>query len=211
MFEGFTLTTIDTGETAIRVCHGGSGPPLLLLHGHPQTHAMWHLVAPRLAQDFTVVAPDLRGYGDSAKPPTTSDHAPYAKRTMARDQVAVAALDVVGGGSDHVHRTRLRKIAQPIQITAHSNRGHLDQRAAPGRQVGAQVGQHGWVIVEHDVVGQRARPDAHFAERVHTDPRIRRKAWLRRVVNAVVDGQVLMRQDETQRIAVQRSENAGNG
>ena len=60
MFEGFTLTTIDTGETAIRVCHGGSGPPLLLLHGHPQTHAMWHLVAPRLAQDFTVVAPDLR-------------------------------------------------------------------------------------------------------------------------------------------------------
>jgi len=89
MFEGFTLTTIDTGEAAIRVCHGGSGPPLLLLHGHPQTHAMWHLVAPRLAQDFTVVAPDLRGYGDSAKPPTTPDHAPYAKRAMARDQVAV--------------------------------------------------------------------------------------------------------------------------
>jgi len=89
MFEGFTLTTIDTGETAIRVCYGGSGPPLLLLHGHPQTHVMWHLVAPRLAQDFTVVAPDLRGYGDSAKPPTTPDHAPYAKRAMARDQVAV--------------------------------------------------------------------------------------------------------------------------
>jgi pimeloyl-ACP methyl ester carboxylesterase len=57
MFEGFTWTTIETGETAIHVCHGGSGPPLLLLHGHPQTHAMWHLVAPRLAQDFTVVAP----------------------------------------------------------------------------------------------------------------------------------------------------------
>ena len=89
MFEGFTLTTIETGETSIRVCHGGSGPPLLLLHGHPQTHAMWHLVAPRLAQDFTVVAPDLRGYGDSGKPPTTPDHAPYAKRAMARDQVAV--------------------------------------------------------------------------------------------------------------------------
>ncbi len=89
MLEGFTLTTIETGETAIRVSHGGSGPPLLLLHGHPQTHAMWHLVAPRLAQDFTVVAPDLRGYGDSGKPPTTSDHAPYAKRAMARDQVAV--------------------------------------------------------------------------------------------------------------------------
>jgi haloacetate dehalogenase len=89
MFEGFTRTTIETGETTIRVCHGGSGPPLLLLHGHPQTHAMWHLVAPRLAQDFTVVAPDLRGYGDSGKPPTTPDHAPYAKRAMARDHVAV--------------------------------------------------------------------------------------------------------------------------
>ena len=53
MFEDFTLTTTDTGEAAIHVCHGGSGPPLLLLHGHPQTHTMWHLIAPRLAQDFT--------------------------------------------------------------------------------------------------------------------------------------------------------------
>ncbi|MGH2532474.1 MAG: alpha/beta fold hydrolase [Thermomicrobiales bacterium] len=89
MFDGFELTTIDTGETTIRVRHGGSGPPLLLLHGHPQTHAMWHLVAPRLARDFTVVATDLRGYGDSGKPPTTPDHEPYSKRAMARDQVEV--------------------------------------------------------------------------------------------------------------------------
>jgi haloacetate dehalogenase len=91
MFGGFDLSTIDAGGAgiAIRVRHGGSGPPLLLLHGHPQTHAMWHLIAPRLAQDFTVVAADLRGYGDSAKPPTAPDHAPYSKRAMARDQVAV--------------------------------------------------------------------------------------------------------------------------
>jgi haloacetate dehalogenase len=74
MFEGFELSTIEAGEAAIRVRHGGAGPPLLLLHGYPQTHAMWHLVAPRLAQDFTVVATDLRGYGDSTGPPTTSDH-----------------------------------------------------------------------------------------------------------------------------------------
>jgi haloacetate dehalogenase len=89
MFEGFTQSKIDTGEATINVRHGGSGPPLLLLHGWPQTQAMWHLVAPRLAQDFSVVVPDLRGYGDSSKPPTTDDHEPYSKRAMARDQVAV--------------------------------------------------------------------------------------------------------------------------
>jgi haloacetate dehalogenase len=80
---------IDTGEAIIRVRHGGSGPPLLLLHGHPQTHVMWHKVAPHLAEDFTVVCADLRGYGDSSKPTTTPDHEPYSKRAMARDQVEV--------------------------------------------------------------------------------------------------------------------------
>jgi haloacetate dehalogenase len=89
MFAGFQLTTIDTGEAAIRVRHGGSGPPLLLLHGIPQTHLMWHKIAPALARDFTVVATDLRGYGDSGKPPSTPDHAPYAMRALARDQAAV--------------------------------------------------------------------------------------------------------------------------
>ena len=89
MFEGFEEATIETGAAAIRVRRGGSGPPLLLLHGHPQTHVMWHAVAPRLAQDFTVIAADLTGYGDSSKPPTTADHAPYSKRAMARDQIAV--------------------------------------------------------------------------------------------------------------------------
>lgn len=77
------------GEATIRARHRGSGPPLLLLHGHPQTHAMWNLVAPRLAENFTVVASDLRGYGGSSKPPTTPDHTPYSKRTMAADQVEV--------------------------------------------------------------------------------------------------------------------------
>lgn len=89
MFEGFQLSMIDTGEAVIRVRHGGSGPPLLLLHGHPQTHVMWHKIAPSLAKDFTVVVPDLRGYGESSKPPTTADHGPYSKRAMARDHVAL--------------------------------------------------------------------------------------------------------------------------
>nr|WP_244396042.1 alpha/beta hydrolase [Beijerinckia indica] len=73
----------------IRTAVGGSGPPLLLLHGHPQTHLTWHKVAPRLAQRFTVVLPDLRGYGDSAKPEGGPGHANYSKRAMASDQVAV--------------------------------------------------------------------------------------------------------------------------
>src|SRR5579859_2421284 len=89
MFEGFTLTHIDTSGARINLRHGGSGPPLLLLHGNPLTHVMWHKIAPRLAQDFTVVATDLRGYGDSSKPPGGGDHADYAFRTMANDNVAV--------------------------------------------------------------------------------------------------------------------------
>jgi haloacetate dehalogenase len=87
LFPGFELSRVDTGEATLRVRHGGSGPPLLLLHGHPQTHLMWHAVAPGLVERFTVVAPDLRGYGESSKPETTADHEPYSKRAMARDQV----------------------------------------------------------------------------------------------------------------------------
>ena len=94
MFEGFELDRIDAGEAVLRVRRGGAGPPLLLLHGHPQTHVMWHLVAPRLAGAHTVVAPDLRGYGESSKPSTSPDHEPYSKRAMARD--AVALMDSLG-------------------------------------------------------------------------------------------------------------------
>jgi haloacetate dehalogenase len=89
MFEGFTLDHVDVGDAVLRVRHGGSGPPVLLLHGHPRTHTTWHRVAPLLAAERTVVCPDLRGYGESSKPPTTPDHEPYSKRAMAGDCVAL--------------------------------------------------------------------------------------------------------------------------
>ena len=91
MFEGFQRATIETTETTIAVRHKGSGPAVLLLHGHPQTHVMWHLVAPRLAEHYTVVCADLRGYGDSGKPASDDAHAPYSKRAMAREQIEVMA------------------------------------------------------------------------------------------------------------------------
>jgi haloacetate dehalogenase len=89
VFERFRTEMVDVEGARIKARVAGSGPPLLLLHGSPQTHAMWHLVAPKLAEDFTVVATDLRGYGDSSKPETAPDHGPYSKRAMALDQVEV--------------------------------------------------------------------------------------------------------------------------
>jgi haloacetate dehalogenase len=89
MFEGFDEERIHVGETELYVRHGGTGSPLLLLHGHPRTHATWHRIAPQLAKDHLVVCPDLRGYGRSSKPPTSLDHEPYSKRAMARDCVAL--------------------------------------------------------------------------------------------------------------------------
>ena len=87
--DEFESAHIHTGETEIFVRWSGSGPPLLLLHGFPQTHLMWRSVAPLLARNFTVVCADLRGYGRSACPDSSPDHAPYAKRAMAQDMVVV--------------------------------------------------------------------------------------------------------------------------
>ena len=89
MFEGFESFDLPGEGATIHGVTGGSGLPLLLLHGNPQTHGMWHKVAPRLAADFTVVACDLRGYGRSSKPPGDPAHAAYSKRAMAADMVRV--------------------------------------------------------------------------------------------------------------------------
>jgi haloacetate dehalogenase len=142
MFEGFESSMVDTGETTIRARRGGSGPPLLLLHGYPQTHVMWRKIAPRLAAEFTLVIPDLRGYGDSSKPPATPDHESYSKRAMARDMVAVMAalgherFAVVGhdrGGRvayrmalDHPARVRGLAVLDIVPTGEHFRRAGMD-------------------------------------------------------------------------------------
>ena len=89
LFPDFKSKKIKTSEAEINLVIGGQGPPLLLVHGYPQSHIMWHKVSPVLAKKFTVVATDLRGYGDSSKPKTDETHYPYSKRAMAKDQVEV--------------------------------------------------------------------------------------------------------------------------
>jgi haloacetate dehalogenase len=91
ILDGFAAQRLAVGDVTLNVARAGAGPPLLLLHGYPQTHAMWHRVAPRLAADFTVVAPDLRGYGDSDAPPSDPSHLAYSKRAMAQDMAALMA------------------------------------------------------------------------------------------------------------------------
>ena len=89
MLESFERHDVDLHQARIHAVVGGAGPPVLLLHGYPQTHVMWHRVAPQLAERHTVVLADLRGYGDSSRPPSEPDHASYSKRAMAADQVAL--------------------------------------------------------------------------------------------------------------------------
>ena len=146
MFEGFTETDIETAGAVIRLFRAGSGPPLLLLHGYPQTRAMWHKVAPRLAERFTVVVPDLRGYGDSSKPATDSSHFPYSKRAMAADQVEVmAALGFDsffvaghdrGGRVGHRmaldHPARVKRLALLDIVPTHTLFSNLTQKVATG-------------------------------------------------------------------------------
>ncbi len=100
LFPGFAVRDLETRGARVHARVGGAGDPVLLLHGYPQTHAIWHRVAPRLAGEFTVVAADLRGYGDSGKPASAPDHAPYAKRAMAQD--LVEAMEQLGFDTFHV-------------------------------------------------------------------------------------------------------------
>ena len=124
LFPDFSLEYVDVGEGQIRLRRGGSGPPLLLLHGNPQTHVMWHAVAPQLAESFSVICPDLRGYGASCNPDATRDHAAYAKAAMAADMVRVMQhfgheRFLVGGhdrGARVAHRLALDHPARVLKL-----------------------------------------------------------------------------------------------
>lgn len=126
MFEGFKLETIKLPEVSLRVRHGGSGPPLLLLHGHPRTHTTWHRVAPLLARRFTVVCPDLRGFGQSSKPLAPDDHEWSSKRAKARDCVDLmrhlgySAFHLAGHdrGSYTAFRTAMDHPARVMKLAA---------------------------------------------------------------------------------------------
>lgn len=146
MFEGFESKSIPTSETTIHAVVSGSGPPLLLLHGYPQTHVMWHEVAPGLAERFTVVASDLRGYGDSGKPASDARHLVYSKRATARDQIElmeslgfrrflVAGHDR-GGRVGHRmaldHPDRVEKLAVLDIVPTHKVFSTVDKEIATG-------------------------------------------------------------------------------
>lgn len=100
LFPGFEARTVRTSGATLHLVAKGDGPPVLLLHGYPQTHAMWHRIAPALAREYTVVCADLRGYGDSSKPKGLPDHSNYSKRAMAQDMVEV--MEKLGHRSFHL-------------------------------------------------------------------------------------------------------------
>lgn len=145
-FEGFERRRIDAGEVSINAVIGGSGPPLLLLHGYPQTHVMWRKLAPVLAERFTVVVPDLRGYGDSDKPAGDPAHERYSKRRMAADQVAVmrtlgferfqVAGHDRGGRVTHRmcldHADRVERAAVLDIVPTHTVFSRIDRKTAHG-------------------------------------------------------------------------------
>lgn len=187
-FPGFTRRRIDTAGATISLVTGGSGPPMLLLHGYPQTHIMWRKVAPRLAAEFTVVVPDLRGYGDSSKPPAGAGFAAYSKRALAQDQVEViAALGferfAVAGhdrGARVTHRLlrdhgdRVTKAALLDIVPTLYRFETIDQKAATGsfhwffliqpspfpeRMIGAAT-----ELFLHKMLDLAARPGAHEPE-----------------------------------------------
>jgi haloacetate dehalogenase len=172
VFDEFTLETVDVGDVTLRVRHGGTGSPVVLLHGHPRTHTTWHAVAPLLAAEHTVVCPDLRGYGRSTLPPDEPDHAQSSKRAMAADVRALMhhlgheRFAVVGHdrGATVAYRTALDHsdavthlvVMDGLPIVEHLER--TDARFA-------QAWWHWWFLAQTDKPAERvilADPDSWY-------------------------------------------------
>jgi haloacetate dehalogenase len=146
MFDGFQIDHVDVGEVWLRVRHGGSGPGVLLVHGHPRTHTTWHRVAPAIAAaDYSVVCPDLRGYGESSAPADRPDHSQASKRAMAQDLIELM--------------TRLGH--QRFHAVGHDRGGYVVQRLALDHPDAVDR-----VVILGDVpIGEAlARCDARFAQ-----------------------------------------------
>lgn len=165
-FDGFALEHVDVGDVTLRVRHGGDGPPVVLIHGHPRTHATWHMVAARVAPAHTVVCPDLRGYGESSKV------APYSKRAMAGDIVELmralgherfsavghdrGALVAMRLGLDHPGSLERLVILEGLPVVEHLERGGWRFAAA---------WWHWWFFAQLDKPAERvinADPDAWY-------------------------------------------------
>jgi haloacetate dehalogenase len=172
MFDGFSLDRIDVGEVTLRVRYGGTGAPVVLLHGHPRTHATWHEVAPALAGHHFVVTPDLRGYGGSTLPPDAPDHAQSSKRAMAGDVVRLMAhlghdrFAVVGHdrGALVAFRTAMdhpEAVSRLVVMDGLPVIEHLERTDA----VFARAWWHWWFLGQTDKPAERvicADPDAWY-------------------------------------------------
>jgi haloacetate dehalogenase len=145
VFDGFALDHVDVGEATLRVRHGGAGPAVVLLHGHPRTHATWHRVAPLLAGERTVVCPDLRGYGESSKPPDLPDHAQQSKRAMAAD----------------VHRLMQQLGHERYAVVGHDRGAYVAARLALDHP---EAVTHLAILEAIPIVEALERADARFAE-----------------------------------------------
>ena len=189
-FPGFTSARVTTSGAEINVVHGGSGPPVLLLHGAPQSHISWRLVAPELAKTHTVIVPDLRGYGDSSKPPDGDNHINYSKRAMALDQVEVMKhfgfdkFPVVGhdrGGrvghrlaldhADKVTRLAVLDIVPTYYLYTHVTEGFIQAYFHWFNNVRAAPAPENDLKASYDAARARATTDVQIEYlRVNSDP-----------------------------------------
>jgi len=154
MFEGFADRRVAVGKAELYCQSGGAGPPLLLLHGYPQTHVAWHRVAPRLMRNFTVIVPDLRGYGQSRGPGPDPEHRNYSKRAMAADMAEL--MTALGRCVDQVIQALARHAHAPGAHVGATERAADRPAVHPDLHV-ARAARPCYPRIRHGADGQRPR------------------------------------------------------